>query len=270
MLFPYRDNIRSRRLPIVTWGLIALNVLSLVASTSAPPRDFQVLALHRGFMPARLGQLRHGRPLEILLDSLAVRHHLGRQVQVVLHETVRLEPQRGEIALSLFTSQFLHGGWLHLLGNMWFLWIFGDNVEDRLGRVKFLAFYLAGGLVANLCHWWSDPASAVPVIGASGAVGAVLGAYAIAFPWARVRAILVLFVVFLQVELPALVVLGVWFLSQVISARNEAIFNFSGGVALWAHIGGFLYGLTLMPLLVTPPAAARRATLADAGESERP
>jgi membrane associated rhomboid family serine protease len=195
--------------------------------------------------------------LVVSLESLAVRPHLGRNVQFVVKEEVRLEPRVPEILATLLTSLFLHGGLLHVLGNLWFLWIFGDNVEDRLGHGKFLAFYMLGGVAANLCHWWNDPASTVPVIGASGAVGAILGAYAITFPLARIRSFLVLFVFIVQVELPALIVLGVWFLAQLLSARQEAAFNVSGGVALWAHIGGFLYGVALMPLLAERAADRR-------------
>jgi membrane associated rhomboid family serine protease len=144
---------------------------------------------------------------------------------------------------------FLHGGWMHLLSNMWFLWLFGNNVEDRLGHVVYLVFYLLGGLAALFCHWLTDPASAVPVIGASGAVAAVLGAYAITFPFARIRTLVFLLVFVTIVDLPALLVLGVWFLGQLLEARASLNLEVDGGVAFMAHVGGFVAGLILMPLL---------------------
>jgi membrane associated rhomboid family serine protease len=144
---------------------------------------------------------------------------------------------------------FLHASWLHIVGNMWLLWVFGNNVEDRLGHVTFLVFYLLTGFVASLCHWVNDPNSAIPVIGASGAVSGVLGAYAVTFPSARVRSLIFLVFIFLTVDLPAMVVLGFWFLGQVLEATASVDVGFNGGVAWWAHIGGFVVGLTVMPWL---------------------
>jgi membrane associated rhomboid family serine protease len=149
----------------------------------------------------------------------------------------------------MFTSMFMHAGLMHLLSNMWFLWLFGNNVEDRLGHVVYLFFYLVGGLAALACHWATNPSSPVPVVGASGAVAAVLGAYAITFPFAKVRTLVFLFVFVTIIDLPALMVLGFWFLGQLLEARHALNAGVDGGVAFMAHVGGFVAGLILMPLL---------------------
>jgi len=150
--------------------------------------------------------------------------------------------------LSLFTSLFLHGGWLHLLGNMIYLWVFGDNVEDKLGRVRYLFFYLLCGAAASALHIYVAPTSGMPTIGASGAISGVLGAYLLLFPRARVVTLIPIFF-FLQVaELPALVVLGLWFVMQFFNgiASLGSVTTRMGGIAWWAHIGGFLAGCLLV------------------------
>ena len=164
-----------------------------------------------------------------------------------------LEPIHSEVIVSLFTSLFLHAGWMHLLSNMWFFWIFGNNIEDRLGRIQFLIFYLIGGLIASACHWMMSQGNGafVPVIGASGAVAVTLGAYAVTYPFARVRTLIFVIVFFTIVELPALIVLGAWFLMQMLSAAHVANVEMGGGVAWWAHIGGFAAGAILMPLITS-------------------
>src|SRR6185436_4142400 len=154
-----------------------------------------------------------------------------------------------------FTMMFLHGGWIHLLSNMWTLWIFGPNIEDRLGRIVFPIFYALGGVVAMLAFWLSDPGGHMPVIGASGAVAAVLGAYAVTFPTAKVRTF-VFFILFTIIDLPALVLLGLWFLLQLVSGVMGLWGVAMEPVAFWAHIGGFVAGMILMPLLslgASPP-----------------
>lgn len=150
--------------------------------------------------------------------------------------------------LPFFTSMFLHGGWLHLGGNMLYLWIFGDNVEDKLGHGRYILFYLLCGLVAGVAHVVIDMNSEIPTVGASGAISGVLGAYLIMFPKARVITVIPLFI-FLQIaELPALVVLGFWFVMQFFNGLVSLGFETGGmgGVAWWAHIGGFLTGLILV------------------------
>lgn len=143
--------------------------------------------------------------------------------------------------LSIVVAMFLHGGWLHIAGNMLYLWIFGNNVEDRLGRVTFLVFYLLGGLAASALQFVFDPASTIPSLGASGAIGAVLGSYLVLFPRARVTT-LMLWIVISVIQIPALLVLGVWFVLQLFSGLGDLGTQAGGGVAYWAHVGGFAFG----------------------------
>lgn len=244
MLFPFHDENPIQRTPWVTFGIIGVNTVIFLGSLRLAPVDQAVLWYGRGFVPARMGQLVHDRPLVVeqkLPDP--------QRPQLVKTWRMVLQPAPREILLSLATCMFLHGNWLHLIGNMWFLWVFGNNVEDRLGHVTFLLFYLLGGLLASACHWMIEPNSTTPVIGASGAVAAMLGAYAITWPWARVKTLLFLFVFITVVDLPALMVLGVWFLMQLVSATEASRVQMSGGVAWWAHVGGFVAGLALMPAL---------------------
>jgi len=148
--------------------------------------------------------------------------------------------------LTIFTAMFLHGGWLHLLGNMLYLWIFGDNVEDRLGHVRYLLFYLLCGISATLLHGFMDLGSHVPVIGASGAIAGVLGAYMVLFPTARIKTLVILFVFIRLIRIPAVILLGYWILIQVLSAMAEYGKISGGGIAWFAHIGGFAAGLVLV------------------------
>lgn len=157
--------------------------------------------------------------------------------------------------VSLLTSMFLHGGWLHLLGNMWFLWIFGDNVEDRMGAGRFLAFYLLCGFLGGLAHLVFNLGSNVPSIGASGAIAGVLGAYLISYPFARVLTIVPLLLFWPIIELPAILVLGFWFLIQLFNgaASVGVAAQMSAGVAWWAHIGGFIAGMLLLSSFAREP-----------------
>lgn len=157
-------------------------------------------------------------------------------------------------APTLMTSMFLHGGWLHVIGNMWFLRIFGDNVEDRMGHAGFLAFYLLTGVVAALTHAWFNPASTNPLIGASGAIAGVLGAYTVLFPRARIRTLAVLGFFITTMRIPAFVFLPLWFLFQFVSGLR-ALGGAGGGVAWWAHVGGFIADIALVPVF-----ARRRPT----------
>ena len=152
--------------------------------------------------------------------------------------------------LTLLTSMFMHGGILHIAGNMLFLWVFGNNIEEAMGRIKFILFYLGGGLAATLTQVLIDTGSTVPSIGASGAVAAVLGAYALLYPRARVVTLIIIIIFITVIELPALLVLGLWFLLQLYYGSSELVQPVAGGgVAYWAHIGGFLFGLALVRLL---------------------
>ena len=151
---------------------------------------------------------------------------------------------------TLVTSQFLHAGWFHLLGNMLYLWIFGNNVEDRFGRGGFLAFYLLGGVIAGLSQVAIDPTSTVPTIGASGAIAATLGAYFVMFPRARVTSLVFLGFFYQLIDVPAIIVLGFWFVLQLISGITSLGAVESGGVAVFAHIGGFLIGAVIARILL--------------------
>ncbi len=144
-------------------------------------------------------------------------------------------------ALSVFVAMFLHGGWLHIVGNMLFLWVFGNNIEDRLGRIGFVVFYLFGGIAAAALQVAFDPSSTVPSLGASGAIAAVLGAYLVLFPGARVTTLVILFFVSV-IELPAVAVLGMWFVLQLFNGVGGLGTQVNGGVAYWAHVGGFVFG----------------------------
>jgi membrane associated rhomboid family serine protease len=157
-------------------------------------------------------------------------------------------PDQAPWWITIFTSMFLHGSLLHLGGNMLFLWIFGNNIEDSMGRVRFVVFYLLGGLAALGLQIVTDPDSAIPTVGASGAIAAVLGAYALLYPRARVVTVIFIIIFFTVVQLPALIVLGAWFLLQLLPAFSEPIGEGGGGIAYFAHIGGFVFGLLTIKL----------------------
>ncbi len=254
MLFPFHDDNPTVRMPIITVGLVVVNVVAFVQMTRLSDTQQQVAAYRRGFVPARIAQLRNPRPIVVPVERI-VRHPFnGRPIRV--REQMQLDPAPRKIVASLFTCMFMHGSWMHLLGNMWFLWVFGNNVEDRLGHVAYLCVYLLGGIIASGCHWLTNPGSLVPVIGASGAVATVLGAYAITWPWARIHTLVFLFIFITIIDLPALLVLGVWFVGQLLSGTQALKNELAAGVAWWAHVGGFLAGLVLMPLLcsvIRPP-----------------
>jgi len=159
---------------------------------------------------------------------------------------------------SLVTSMFLHGSWLHLIGNMWFLWIFGNNVEDSMGHVRFLFFYLLTGLVAAGAHIAAHPESVIPTVGASGAISAIMGAYLVLYPRARVMTLLIIVIFIKIIALPAWLMLGYWFLIQLLSAGMVP--QGGGGIAFWAHIGGFVAGVVLiLPFRNPRLAGAKRA-----------
>lgn len=248
MLFPLHDRNPTTRTPIVTYAIVAFNVVAFIWLIRLPLKDRQLEYYGRGFVPARIAQLVDGKPIEVDLEEEAIQPVRG-EVVMVRQERLELKAVPQQILLSLVTCMFMHGGWIHLIGNMWFLWVFGNNVEDRLGHAVFLAFYLVGGLLASACHWVIEPASTTPVIGASGAVAVMLGAYAITWPWARVKTLVFLFVIITIIDLPALLLLGLWFAAQIWGGTRDLIPGNASGVAWWAHIGGFVVGLLLMPLL---------------------
>ena len=219
-MIPLRDTIPSRRAPVVTVALIAVNLLVFLHETALGPYLPEFVHAY-GLVPGRLVHWTElgGNPLD---------------------------PAR---FLPLFTSMFWHGGWLHLIGNMLYLWIFGDNVEDRLGHVRYLLLYLAGGVAAALAQVAISPDSAIPMVGASGAIAAVLGGYIVLYP----RASVYTWIFFSIVPIPAVVWLGLWFVLQLFSGVASLGAAATGGVAFFAHVGGFVAGLALVKLLDRGP-----------------
>jgi membrane associated rhomboid family serine protease len=216
---PLSDDNPTRRAPIVTWAIIAGCVAVFLWQTSLGPRAGQAIVYALGMIPA------------------------------VLFGSARLPPELRLVPapLSVLTSMFLHGGWMHLLGNMLYLWIFGNNVEDSMGRGRFVVFYLLCGTAAALVQGLAAPGSEIPMIGASGAIGGVLGAYLMLHPRANVRMLFILLFFIRVISVPAAVVLGLWFVMQFISGATTPTADDGGGVAFWAHVGGFLTGAVLVP-----------------------
>jgi len=245
MLVPLYDQNPHHRIPLVTVLLIVCNVwITWELATLPPERQLEVV-LHRGFIPLRLTKIDDPRPLEIVERVPDLNPQAQRPPRVV---RVQLPNDTAAVYGTFVSTMFLHGGWFHLLTNMWMLWVFGNNIEERLGHLVFALFYLAGGVVATLSHWMIDPGSTTPIIGASGAVAAVLGGYALTYPWVRVRTLIFIGLPLL-VDVPAFLVLGLWMVGETIMGLLQWQMGVVAGVAHWAHIGGFLAGLVLMPLL---------------------
>jgi membrane associated rhomboid family serine protease len=249
MLFPLYDLNPRQRFPLVTLVLIAANVWVMVWVNSLREVDRNIIAAEYGFVPARLTHMGQPKRIDVPVQTIRVFGMPGPQIV----KPVSTDPRR--VYTTFLTTLFLHGGWLHLLMNMWMLWLFGDNIEDRLGHMGFLMFYLLGGMLATLTFWITDPNGHTPLVGASGAIAAVLGAYAVTFPTAKVRT-LVFFIFVLIFDLPALLLLGMWFMLQLFSGMMGLWGIAMQPVAFWAHVGGFVSGMVLMPLLsfgASPP-----------------
>jgi len=214
-MIPLGDSVPRRRFPWVTYTLIAINVIVFLIELRYGP-EVRTLFERYGVIPVRLWRW----------------------------------TEQPEVLLTLITSQFLHGGWYHIIGNMVYLWIFGDNVEDQMGHLRYLVFYLLSGVLAALAQAFMTPTSTIPSIGASGAISGVLGAYMIFFPTGRVVLGVPIFFYLTFVEIPAVVALGYWFLSQYLNGLLALATGALqiGGVAWWAHIGGFVAGVILGPL----------------------
>ena len=209
-MIPLRDTIRTRSFPFVNWLLIITNVLVFLFENSLGGRALEQFIGVFGLVPARLVA---GEPFALI---------------------------------TIFTSMFLHGGWLHLIANMWALYIFGDNVEDRMGHSRYLAFYLLVGIVGGLAQTFVDSTGIIPMVGASGAIAGVLGAYLLLYPRARVVTLIPIFFLPWFVEIPAILYLGFWFASQFFGGVAALGVVAAGGVAYWAHIGGFVAGLLMV------------------------
>ena len=234
-MIPLRDSIESRTTPVVNRVIIGICSLAFLIQLAAGERGNTIVEQF-GLVPARLTDPDSS---PVIRQNVTVRTNRGIEQAVVVHE---LAPPVIPTWLTFITCMFLHGGWMHFLGNMWFLYVFGDNVEDRLGHVGFLLLYLGTGVVAGIAHYAADSMSAVPTIGASGAIAGVMGAYAWFYPHARVQAVLPLFVIMPIFVLPAPVFLGIWFVIQTFSGISASASGEAGGVAWWAHIGGFVAG----------------------------
>jgi membrane associated rhomboid family serine protease len=238
-VFPVRDNIPTRRFPVITVAIMVICAL-----------------VYFGFERGALGLGDTGN--DKVVDYGAIPYevtHPGQECDVAGQNLVCGDEVPGNQPptwVTIFTSMFMHGSLLHLGGNMLFLWIFGNNIEDSMSRPRFAAFYLLGGLAALTAQTLIGPNSPIPTVGASGAIAAVLGAYALLYPRARVVTVIFIIIFFTFVELPALVVLGLWFLIQLLYGAADLaqpVGQGGGGVAYWAHIGGFVFGLLAIKLL---------------------
>jgi membrane associated rhomboid family serine protease len=221
-VFPIRDENPTLTTPYVTYGLIIINILMFLYAASLPEPRLERLFYSAAVVPAQLTASFQGLPTP---------------------------PGQLPEPLTLITSQFLHGGWLHVLGNMLYLWIFGNNVEEQMGHTRFLIFYLICGSLAALTQWFFAPLSEIPSLGASGAIAGVMGAYFIRFPRARVLTLITIFLF----RIPAIFFLGFWFVQQALygiaSLGAPATIGMeNGGIAYWAHAGGFVFGALLGPL----------------------
>lgn len=231
-MIPLSDENPTLHTPWMTWLLIGTTVaVWMIVQGAGSFESLAVSVCNFGLVP---GELTHQAPVGL---------------QVPLGERLACEVDREPInRLTPITSMFLHGGWGHLLGNLLFLWVFGNNIEDSMGPVRFLAFYLLCGLVAAGAHVLVEPASPVPTVGASGAISGVMGAYLVLYPRVRVNMLFIFIIFFKVIPLPAWVVLVFWIGYQIIAGLPELMAvnpNVSGGVAVWAHVGGFVAGLLL-------------------------
>ncbi len=223
-MFPLRDENPTELIPYVTVAIIVINVAVwlLVEGAGMDPRTLQHAVCTLGAIPGEVtGQLqalpRYSRSLQCAPGGLT----WG----------------------AIFTSMFLHGGWMHLIGNMWFLWIFGNNIEDSLGHLRFLVFYILTGVAAAGGHILSDPSSPIPMVGASGAISGIMGAYLLLYPRVRILTLFFFFIFIRILPVPAWIMLGYWFVIQLVSGTAGGA---GAGVAFWAHVGGFIAGLALV------------------------
>lgn len=215
-MIPLRDSTKSRSFPIVNITLILANILVFIWTLGLSAEQQNFIATSYGLIPARVqAQLSAGYPFPVIF-------------------------------LPFITAMFLHGGWLHLLGNMLYLWIFGDNVEDRMGHLPYLIFYLTVGVIGSLAHIMANPGSQIPIIGASGAIAGVLGAYFLAYPRSRILTLVPLLFFITIVQIPAFFFLPIWFILQLVNVYGTT--GVASTVAWWAHIGGFLAGMLLVNL----------------------
>ena len=224
-MIPLKDMTPRRSFPVITLLVIAVNVAVFVHQITLPPRAADAFIMTYALVPSKISL------------ALAGRHYTLAQA-----------------LLPLFTCMFLHGGWLHIIGNMWFLWIFGGNVENRLGAIPYLFFYLFCGIVSGITQLAFSWGSHVPSLGASGAISGVLGAYIVLFPGSRILTLIPLFIIFFTARIPAVIFIGLWFLVQFLSGIGSLGAANTAGVAWWAHVGGFLMGVLLARVMSRRPA----------------
>ncbi len=230
-MIPYRDENETVRTPVVTFLLIGINALVWFLVQGAGLSDALLASVcDYGLIPGEL--------------TLMAKPGTGQQMT---DQLVCLVDQ-GRAPEHIFTSMFLHGSWMHIIGNLWFLWLFGNNVEDSMGRGRFLLFYLLCGVLAAAAQVLAQPDSDVPMVGASGAISGVMGAYIVLYPRVRVYTLVPIFIIFTTIALPAWVMLGYWMLLQVFGGLSGQ----EAGVAFWAHIGGFVAGVVLVKLFARP------------------
>jgi membrane associated rhomboid family serine protease len=220
-MFPIRDTVQSKNYPVINYALIIVNVLVFLLELSKGV-GLDGFIFTYGLVPARYS-----------VPEVALQFSLYQQ------------------AFSLLSFMFLHGGFLHLLGNMWFLYIFGDNVEDTLGHVRYLAFYILCGLLSGLFHLAVNFTSQVPTIGASGAIAGVMGAYILLYPRSKILTLIPIIIIPYFVEIPAVIFLGIWFVFQFLGAASDS--TQAGGIAWWAHVAGFVAGMALLKLFLLFP-----------------
>lgn len=216
-MIPIRDTIPSRRKPLMTRNIVIANILVFILQLIVPDNQISGLIYYFGFIPREFNDLLQNQPMAI----------------------VSYYP--------LITGIFLHGGLFHLISNMWALWIFGDNVEDLMGHSRFLIFYLICGVIANFTHFIFNASSPIPAIGASGAIAGIMGAYLIMFPYSRIVTLIPLFFIPFFIDIPAILYLLVWFLTQIYSGAVHTLIDgrLAGAIAWWAHVGGFIGGAVL-------------------------
>ena len=264
-MFPIKDNIPTERVPVITIALIVINVLVFVFFQH--PTGFDSVdntkVIKYGAIPYEITHpgKECGDGSSVAPDGTLTGPPSGRVICVGNVEPTSAGPAKirhisgsqPSTWLTIFTAMFMHGGILHIAGNMLFLWIFGNNVEDSMGRAKFVGFYILGGLAALGLQVLIDPGSQVPTIGASGAIAAVLGGYIVLYPRARVVTVVFIILFFTILELPAVFMLGIWFLQQVLFGAADLTnpTGGGGGVAYFAHIGGFAFGVALIKLFAT-------------------
>ncbi|NQV36393.1 MAG: rhomboid family intramembrane serine protease [Candidatus Marinimicrobia bacterium] len=237
MFFPYKDDNPQILVPYVTYGIIGLNLLVFLYQFGLSDLADLAFTLSFGLIPAMVTELSANQIIFSFTQQISSFTAANELIETA-------NPHSPFI--TIFTSMFIHGGFVHIIGNMWFLWIFGDNVESALGHVKYVLFYIICGAVAGLSQIIMDVNSIIPMVGASGAVSGVLAGYMVKYPRARVHVFIFLFIFFTTIQVPAFIVIGIWFLEQLTNGLGSLGLNTTGGVAWFAHIGGFGAGIALI------------------------